>query len=340
MSDVNDWTEIYDGGSVEAERAIFLSLAERMLAVQEINRQKTGALCSARTLHAKLVAGITDASLTIDTELPPDFRISYFQPGTVLPGIVRFSNASGVPQNDSTPDMRWAAARQLARRGHARSSDDQLSRIACLECASVRRIRGACSGRPQNAATASRQVVRTGRSPAHGGEHSSGDAVVPELGARRFLEPGRYPLGERPVRFALRPVNDASTRPATLPNLPDALRVELAQRLRVAPVQFRLMLQRFVDEKTTPIEDGAIEWLEEISPAIGVATSVFPRQDLLGEVGLKQAAQVDRLAFNPWNAPPEFRPLKNLNRARGVVYRMSAGAWQRQQKISRSTTVQ
>lgn len=65
MSKAKGWTEIFDGGSPEAERKIFLALAEDMLRIQEANRQKAGASAPRRTLHAKLVAGFTHATLKL-----------------------------------------------------------------------------------------------------------------------------------------------------------------------------------------------------------------------------------------------------------------------------------
>jgi hypothetical protein len=143
-----------------------------------------------------------------------------------------------------------------------------------------------------------------------------------------FWSRGAVLWGEDPVRFALRPVADASPEQAALSEGPDALRVELAERLAAGPVQYRLALQRFVDETSTPIEDGAVEWRQGQSPLIEIATLTLPRQDLLSEAGIAQAAEVDRMAFNPWNTPSEFRPLGNLNRARGMVYGKSAERWQ------------
>ncbi|MEA1648493.1 hypothetical protein UAJ10_05640 [Nitrospirillum sp. BR 11164] len=87
-----------------------------------------------------------------------------------------------------------------------------------------------------------------------------------------------------------------------------------------------MALQPFVDEEQTPIEDGAIEWREAVTPSIDIATLVIP-----GRPGLdtEAAARVDGLAFNPWNAPESFRPLGNLNRARGAVYSASAALWRK-----------
>ncbi|MFD8819576.1 hypothetical protein ACFV23_50920 [Streptomyces sp. NPDC059627] len=71
-----------------------------------------------------------------------------------------------------------------------------------------------------------------------------------------------------------------------------------------------------------------MEWRERDSPWLGVATLTIPAQDLLDAAGQDTRDHVDTLAFNPWHAPAEFRPLGNLNRARRVVYAASAREWQ------------
>lgn len=105
------WVEVYDGGSPEAERAGFHRLAQAMLDIQEKNRQASGASHVARTLHSKMVAGVTNAELQVDAELPDQFHVGHFVPGAVLRGSVRFSNASGVPKPDGAPDMRGIAVK-------------------------------------------------------------------------------------------------------------------------------------------------------------------------------------------------------------------------------------
>ncbi len=69
-----------------------------------------------------------------------------------------------------------------------------------------------------------------------------------------------------------------------------------------------------------------MKWGPTVSPPIEIATVIIPKQDLLGEAGEAALLQVDNLAFNPWNAPPQFRPLGSLNRARRFAYEMSAQA--------------
>ena len=102
---------------------------------------------------------------------------------------------------------------------------------------------------------------------------------------------------------------------------------ELAVRLRAGDVTYRLLLQPFVSEELTPIEDGVVEWKTDVSVPIGVATLIIPRQDLSTSAAQAARSAVDDLVFNPWHCPEPFRPLGNLNRARRVVYALSAQGW-------------
>jgi hypothetical protein len=272
---------------------------------------------------------VTNASLVIDQDLPSEFAVGYFQPGVSLPGIVRFSNASGVPMHDSAPDMRGAAIRIMIPDGSIH--DLLMTNFPVSHARNARQFVDfavIASGDPTT--LVERLVAKFGAEEAQRmvANIRQGVRPCPSIAIERFWSRGAVLWGTDPVRFELRPAIGAPAAAAELPEDIDGLRIELARRLKNGPVQFRLALQRFVNEELTPIEDGAVEWREEISSPIEVATLVIPEQDLLGEEGESQAAVVDRLAFNPWHAPREFCPLGNLNRARGVIYSQSAKRWQ------------
>jgi len=323
------WSEIYEGGSPEEENRVFASLALGMLAIQEANRAKTDGTKLTRTLHAKIVAGFTTAHLDVDADLPPEFAVAYFQPGARRTVTLRFSNASGIPMPDGTPDMRGAAVRVMQVDGsfhdllmtsfpvsHARNARQfvEFAMIAASDRALMMERLKEKFGAEETARMA--------------GNLKQGIRPCASVALESYWSRGAVLWGDQPVRFQLRPASDAVPAAALTEGDEDALRSELESRLAQGDVRFRLALQRYVDEETTPIEDGAIEWREEVSPPIGVATLVIPRHgaDLPGIAA--QTAEVDALAFNPWNAPSDFRPLGNLNRARKIVYRTSAERWQ------------
>jgi catalase len=328
MENQGRWREIFEGGSPEAEREIFLALAEDMVRVQETNRLKAGAAHPSRTLHAKAVVAVTNATLRFDDALPADFCVGPYRPGAALPTIVRLSNASGVAQSDLLPDMRGAALRVAMPAGGVH--DLLMTSFPASHARNARQFVAfaAIASGPRETMQA-RLVETFGEAEARRmlGNVGQGVRICPSFALESFWSRGAVLWGDAPVRFQLRP--DAGAAPAadkSERDPADALHVEFAERLRKGPVHFRLGLQRFIDEALTSIEDGTADW-ERASPPIEVATLIIPEQDLTGEAARRQAAEVDGLAFNPWNAPASFRPLGNLNRARGVVYRASAARW-------------
>jgi hypothetical protein len=127
--------------------------------------------------------------------------------------------------------------------------------------------------------------------------------------------------GDHAARTSLSPVEpgDAGPRGAG----PHGLRGDLAARLKAGPIAFTLSAQLYVDPQRTPIEDGSADWSEADSPFVAVADVILPQQDIEGEHGQRVGAYVDRLSFDPWHAPVEFRPLGNMMRARSHAYRLS-----------------
>jgi hypothetical protein len=131
-----------------------------------------------------------------------------------------------------------------------------------------------------------------------------------------------------PVQFRLTPVAPTAVSAGIPHDSSDYLSVEFSERLAAAAIQFQLQVQMYRDERRTPIEDSSVRWKDEDSPPIPVALVTLNRQNLRTHEARDTQRQVDALSFNPWNAPAEFRPLGNLNRARGVVYAASAARWQ------------
>jgi catalase len=63
-----------------------------------------------RAFHAKSTLAVEDAELRF-LDLPTELRAGFAQPGAAYPATVRFSNASGIPQADTEPDLRGVAVR-------------------------------------------------------------------------------------------------------------------------------------------------------------------------------------------------------------------------------------
>ncbi len=109
------WFEQYAGGSPEAERAEFEQLATGIMEAQAKAQKKASRHgvphAAARTLHAKSTLAVDDAELRFLDDLPEDLQHGFAQPGASYRTVVRFSNASGVPQADHEKDLRGVALR-------------------------------------------------------------------------------------------------------------------------------------------------------------------------------------------------------------------------------------
>ena len=103
----------------------------------------------------------------------------------------------------------------------------------------------------------------------------------------------------------------------------DYLATDLASRLLRDEYRFRFMVQRRTNPATMPLDAATVEWPEEESPYVQIATLVLPRQDVTAR---GQAEYGQALDFNIFRVPPEQAPVpeSSLAAARKAVYVASA----------------
>ena len=317
------WSEKYDGGSPEAERLIFEGYTREFLRIQLKQKRKAKASSVERASHAKMLLGVTNATLRVLPEVPQQYRVGFFQPGTEYPVTIRFSNASSAHQPDTQRDLRGAALR-------IRVSDQELHDlfVANYPTAHVRNARQFVAFAKTLAGPrwllipglilrlGPLQALRTMLNLL-----ASTRRQVRSLALKFLLEPRSDPVGRcwtraLPVAPSLRCCRRAQVaQPGA-----DYLREEIIARLGEGEVRFDLYLQPFVSKWATPIENFGVTWREKVSPPVLVATLTIPKQEVDAAEGRATERLVDQLAFNPWNTTDEFRPLGNMNRARKAAY--------------------
>ncbi|MCF3121368.1 catalase [Streptomyces arenae] len=328
--------ERYMGGSPEAERRLFERLAVELMKVQEKNRRASRSAGLERTVHAKAALGVENARLRFRDDLPDALRCGFAQPGAAYPATVRLSNASGIRQADGAPDLRGVAVRVTV---STEESHDLLAtnhpvshaRDAREFVAFAKAMAGATTTLQKAVGLFVKLPLAVGLSTAARMRHNIRSATrhtVHSLAGETFWSRGAILWGEAgPVRYLLRPAGNGTPRDGEHSD-PQYLRRELETRLARQDVAFDLCVQRYVDERRTPVEDGAVEWLESVAPAVPVATLTVPCQDLDTAEARAAGGRVEALGFNPWFTTDDFRPLGNLNRARKSAY--EAGAAHRQ----------
>ena len=327
------WAESSVGGSPEAERLEFERLAREIMRVQ----LKTAKAASAhgvphsvdRAFHARSTLALDDAELRF-LDLPEDLRAGFAQPGASYPTVVRFSNAAGTGQPDTEPDLRGVALRvQVSPEevhdllmtnypvSHARSAHQFVEFAKATAGGRVSRALGLLR---LVRILGPHEVIRMLRNVMTGRKRT-----VTSVATETYWSRGAMRWGpDLAVRYLLRPAPDTAPAPPVPKGDPSYLSTEAGRRLAGGPVRFELCIQRFRDERTTPIEDTGVEWKESVSPPEPVAVLTLPQGDITTVDALAQARIIDATAFNPWNTTDEFRPLGNLNRARKAAYDASA----------------
>ncbi|MER5886386.1 hypothetical protein ABT160_21380 [Streptomyces sp. NPDC001941] len=325
--------ERYEGGSAEAERLLFEDLAREVGALQAANQARARRDEPDRAFHAKTLLAVEDARLRFHDTLPPDLCAGYAQPGAAYRALVRMSSASGVHGADAVPDLRGATVRVLV--GDDERHDLLLLNTPASHAANAREfvafatVMAGATGPlrlgwrflvPLPRAVGRRAASRMRRTL-----FSATRRKVTSLATERYWSQAPVLWGDAgPVQYQLRPLAGGSGTAGVRRDDPDRLRTELAGRLRGGDVEFELCLQRFDDERTTPVEDASVPWPEDVAPPVPVAVLTVPAQDVDTPAGREVARRVEQLAFTPWRTTGPFRPLGNLNRSRDAAYGVSS----------------
>jgi len=311
------------------EEARFGRLAEQLRELQRRQSRKAGA---GRALHRKAHVGV-EASFEVLGELPEPVRQGLFaRPGRYR-AYVRFSNGASAHQADRKGDVRGIAIKLLGVPGaklipglEAATTQDFLA----IQSATVP-FRGPdefvtfvrAAATPATALPKLLFGVGPRRLVAVGGALQRSLSVpVHSLATMTFHSALPVRWGAYAGKYRLIPVGAAPASDAKQPGR-DRLAEDLVARLAAGALRWDFAVQLYRDPAVTPIEDPTVAWSDEVAPPVVVGRLVIERQDVGGERGRGLAALVEQLAFDPWHALVEHRPLGAMMRARNHAYRLS-----------------
>jgi hypothetical protein len=146
---------------------------------------------------------------------------------------------------------------------------------------------------------------------------------VRSMATEHYFSPAPIKFGRYAVKFTVRPA-PGTKPPAERPLTDDFLREELADRLREGDLVFDFVVQFYVNEQFTPIEETSVIWKPEHAPFVTVARLRIPACDLDDPRTAALSEAVNRLSFTPWHATEDHRPLGNVMRARKIAYQVSS----------------
>jgi hypothetical protein len=310
------------------EEARFGRLAEQLRELQRRQSRRSGA---GRALHRKEHVGV-EASFEVLGDLPAPARQGLFaRPGRYR-AYVRFSNGAGARQSDRKGDVRGAAIKLLGVEGkkiipglEAAPTQDflliQSPAVPFLDPDEFVAFVSAAA-RPATALPKLLYGVGPRRLVAVGGALRKALAPVRSLATMTFHSALPVRWGDYAGKFRIAPVGAAPAGHGGARG-PDYLAAELGARLAAGPLRWDFSVQLYRDDAATPIEDPTVVWSDAAAPPITVARLVIDRQDVTGPRGRALSAFVEKLAFDPWHALVEHRPLGAMMRARNHAYRLS-----------------
>ena len=123
------------------------------------------------------------------------------------------------------------------------------------------------------------------------------------------------------VKYSLVPSFE-ETGPPQDPNsmADDYLHQAVERHLKTREAVFEFRVQPQTDPMAMPVEDVSVVWDEAVSRPIPVATLTIGVQDVDSPEGRALADECEAMAFSPWNALAEHRPMGGINRLRQAVY--------------------
>jgi hypothetical protein len=326
MNPSTQWKENIDPG----EAARLEKYAEALHVIQK-KRDSLGTV--KRALHPKGHLGLK-AEFTVLPGLPDYTKVGIFaQPGT-FKAYVRFSNGGGTVNDDRQGGTRAIAVKLLGVGGkkiipgleNAPTQDFLLIGAPALPFRNADEFVPFVTniGRPWIGFLMVVLKIGLGRTLAIlKAMKSAPKRPTISLATMRYYSAAPIQFGSYAIHYTLKP--HAADAPDAQPGqTPNYLAEELSARLKREPIVYDFGVQFFVDETKTPIEDISVEWKEEIAPFVTLARLTVTPQDPNSAPGRKLYEFIEKLSFDIWHAPEEFRPLGNVMRARRVAYKVSS----------------
>lgn len=269
--------------------------------------------------------GLVWGEFIVENDIPQTLKVGIFAKPQKYPLWVRFSNASppekrGKLKSDLEPDVRAVAFKLMEVGGRKVLDDEENTQDFLLINHPVFFVRDA-QGYIDLAQAASGQAT-----PELLQSLQPTFALLQQMTTKEVTNPlsiqywstTPYKLGSHIIKFSVRPQQEdvANEEKSTSENyLREALVKYLTEEQKQA--KFDFLVQLYVNEETTPIEDSMKEWKESNSPFIKVATITIGSQ----KFDFEERKRLDEgLSFSPWHTLPEHEPVGSMNLARKKIY--------------------
>ena len=297
--------ESYEGGTKEKESQAIQEATQ--IAMDSFKDEKRAGL---RDQHSR-ASGCVKAKFEI-SDVPNDFRVGLFSKAKTYQSWVRYSPATADVQAPDGKGVYGMAIKLMGVEGkkilegqeNETTQDFLLANYPSFLVSSVKEYVGLQRRNFLEIAKALPKLgIMTGQK-------------VSDLAETNYFSMSSFALGENSaVKYKIVPCQKVT--PSPLPKDPsdDFLTKKLADRLSNNSICYKFLAQKYIDERSTPVENPKVEWKD--TGFVELATITIPSQQFNSE---SQKAFCENLTLTPWHSLAEHRPLGRLNRARKVVY--------------------
>jgi catalase len=300
------------------------AMTDAVLAANLKTQQEKGP--DLRQVHAKS-HGCLWGEFIVEETIPEALKVGIFATAQTYPAWVRFSNGSepeqrGKLKSDHEPDARGMAIKLMNVDGKKVLDDEEKTQDFIMLNHPVFFVRNV-QGYIDLARAATDPEIAKSMQPTFVILKQISSKVVTNPLHIAYWSTTPYKLGSQAIKFAVHPHTE--TIESTLPDSENYLREAMVASLTEAgqEARFDFLVQVFVDEEKTPIEDPMQEWKAEDAPYIKVATLHIPSQPF----DFEERKRLDEgLSFSPWHTLPDHEPLGSVNLARKKIYQTIAQA--------------
>ncbi|BAY49572.1 hypothetical protein SAMD00079811_72010 [Scytonema sp. HK-05] len=269
--------------------------------------------------------GLLWGEFRVDDSIPESLKIGIFAKPQTYPIWVHFTNASeaqkrGKFKSDHEPDIRGVAIKLLNVEGQKVLDDEENTQDFLLlnhPVFIVRDVQGFANLTKAGIGQADPQVLRS-LEPTF--------EIIKTIVSKQVTNPlfiqywstTPFQLGSHIIKFSIKPQQQDEV-PGSKSDSENYLREAIVKYLTEEgkEARFDFLVQLYVNDEKTPIEDPTQEWKEEDSPFIKVATLRIPAQ----KFDFEERKRLDEgLSFSPWHTLPEHAPVGSINLARKKIY--------------------
>ncbi len=327
---------------LDDELAINAKVTEQMLSLSRTVLSDTGHV--RRSVHAKS-HGLLTGMMQVHDGLAREYAQGLFVRSAIYPIVLRLSTTPGDMLDDKISTPRGLGLKIIGVEGERLpGSEDDVTqnfvlgnspafnvRDAAQFIGNVRHL-GSMTDRSETVKRAISAVTQTTEAILEKvGIQSAtlttyaGQARTHILGDTFYSQvPVLY--GDYAAKICVAPISEnlraLSEAPVELAGTRDGLREAVRAFFASQGGTWELRVQLWTDPETMPIEDASVQWPQDKSPYVAVATITVRAQDSWSD---SRVAAIDEgLTFSPWRGLAAHRPLGSVMRARRLAYESSA----------------